>query len=133
MPRLARLRFASVGHPKARFHDLLLDFRNGRNATDSTVWLRNGGGKSSLLNLFFSLVRPGHHGFFGGSAKKKEKRSLDDYVLADDRSVIAAEWELESDARDELPPERLLTGMMLEWRPGAADDDGRLRKLYFMA
>lgn len=129
MPRLSRLRLASIGHPKARFHDLVLDFRDRHRATDSTVWLRNGGGKSSLLNLFFSLVRPSH-GFFGGSARRREKRSLDDYVLADDRSVVAAEWELDGAAGDE--PERLITGVLFEWRAGLADDEGRLRKLFFM-
>ena len=47
MPKLARLRLVSIGHPSARFGDLVLDFRDpdGR-ATDATLWLRNGGGKS---------------------------------------------------------------------------------------
>src|SRR5262249_46690108 len=75
MPRLARLRLVSVGHPSARFGDLVLDFRDsvGR-ATDATLWLRNGGGKSSLLNLFFALVRPDRREFLGNRAEAKQRR-----------------------------------------------------------
>src|SRR4051812_29435263 len=66
MPQLLKLRFVSLGHPQARMDDLLLSFQgpDGR-AIDSTLWLRNGGGKSSILNLFFAIVRP-HKGEFLG-------------------------------------------------------------------
>ena len=134
MPRLARLRFVSIGHPNARFDDLTLDFRDasGR-ATDTTLWLRNGGGKSSVLNLFFALVRPDRRDFLGGKAEAR-RRSLDDYILADDRAVIACEWGLDQASGRlgfEEEPGALLTGVFYEWRSGAASDDTRLRRLFF--
>ena len=67
MPQLLKLRFVSLGHPQARMNDLLLTFQgpDGR-ATDSTLWLRNGGGKSSILNLLFAILRPHQGEFLGG-------------------------------------------------------------------
>jgi len=142
MPRLSRLRLVSVGHPQARMDDLVLDFRDrqGR-ATDSTLWLRNGGGKSSILNLFFAIVRTDKREFLGGKSEAK-RRTLDDYVLGDDRAVVVAEWELDSgigpllDLGLDEEPERFLTGVFYERRSGgsrgarsAADaDDGRMRE-----
>lgn len=133
MPRLVRLRFVSLGHANARFDDLVLDLRDaaGR-ATDSTLWLRNGGGKSSILNLVFGLIRPGRRDFLGGKAEAR-KRRIEDYVGANDHGVVAAEWEL--DAGDGLSlddePQRYLTGVFLEWRSGKSEDDTRLRRLFF--
>lgn len=133
MPRLARLRFVSIGHPNARFDDLIFDFRDASgHATDTTIWLRNGGGKSSVLNLFFALVRPDRRDFLGGKAEAR-RRSLDDYILADDRAVVACEWELDHSAGRlnlEEEPGILLTGVFYEWRAGAASDDTRLRRLF---
>ncbi len=134
MPRLAQMRFVSIGHPNARFDDITLDLRDGRkHATDSTLWLRNGGGKSSILNLFFALVRPDRRDFLGGKAEAR-RRNLDDYILANDRGVVACEWELDQPAGHlnvEAEPEALLTGVFYEWRSGTATDDTRLRRLYF--
>lgn len=128
MPRLSRLRFVSIGHPQARMDDLTLDFRDrdGR-ATDSTLWLRNGGGKSSILNLFFALLRPRKNEFLGGKADSK-KRSLGDYVLADDRAVVVAEWQLDGRVGElALEPQTLLTGVFHERRPSTR----KLERLYF--
>jgi len=133
MPRLARLRFVSLGHPNARFDDLVLDLcdADGR-ATDSTLWLRNGGGKSSVLNLLFGLIRPGRRDFLGGKAEAR-KRRIEDYVDTRDHGVVAAEWELDgADGLDlEGEPLRYLTGVFLEWRTGRSEDDTRLRRLFF--
>lgn len=118
MPKLTRLRIVSVGHPNARFDDLTLDFRDadGR-PTDSTLWLRNGGGKSSILNLFFAGVRPHRREFLGASAETK--RELHEYVLPNDHSVVAYEWELDGQ-RGQLAfdddADRLITGSFYEWR-----------------
>jgi hypothetical protein len=136
MPRLARLRLVSIGHPNARFRDVTIDLRDGAGrATDSTVWLRNGGGKSTLVSLLFSLVRPDQREFLGTKADAKRRR-LQDYVLAQDRAVVAAEWELEGpagigDADPAAAPARFITGVFFEWRSGASTDDGNLRRLYF--
>jgi hypothetical protein len=120
MPRLARVRFVSLGHADARMPDLLLNFcdRGGR-ATDSSLWLRNGGGKSSILNLFFALVRPDRREFLGGKAEGKQ-RHLEHYVLPNDRGVMAAEWDLDG-------TDRYLTGVFYEWQESA------LRRYFFAA
>jgi hypothetical protein len=118
MPQLTRLRFVSVGHPNARFDDLLLDFRDadGR-PVDSTLWLRNGGGKSSILNLFFAGVRPNRREFLGTSAETK--RELREYVQASDHSVVAYEWQLDG-PRGQLAFEdyadRFITGTFYDWK-----------------
>jgi hypothetical protein len=127
MPKLLRVRFVSVGHPQARMDDLLLDFRGpDGDATDSTLWLRNGGGKSSILNLFFAIVRPHRGEFLGGKAEAKQ-RSLNDYILHADRAITAAEWRLDPAADFfSAERERFITGVFYERR-----DAGDLRRLFF--
>ncbi|MEZ4442349.1 MAG: hypothetical protein R3B72_24865 [Polyangiaceae bacterium] len=102
MPQLLKLRFVSLGHPQARMDDLLLTFQgpDGR-AADSTLWLRNGGGKSSILNLFFAILRPHKGEFLGGKAEAKQ-RSLNDYILPSDRAVRLRSGKLDpaADSRD---------------------------------
>jgi hypothetical protein len=114
MPRLTRLRFVNIGHPYARMEDLTLNLCNEANhPVDSTLWLRNAGGKSSLLSLFFSLINPNRYQFLGAKVATGE-RSLDDYVLPEDRSVVIAEWQLDTDPND--APIWYLTGGLYEWR-----------------
>ncbi len=128
MPQLLKLRFVSLGHPQARMNDLVLNFQGPDGlATDSTLWLRNGGGKSSILNLFFAIVRPHKGEFLGGKAEAKQ-RSLNDYVLPSDRAVAAAEWQLDPAADSlSLESERFVTGVFYERREGSGD----LRRLFF--
>ena len=127
MPKLTRLRLASVGHPNARFGDLVLDFRDANgNPTDSTLWLRNGGGKSSILNLFFAGVRPNRREFLGAAAETK--RELREYVQSADHSVVAYEWELDGSQGQQLfdgHAARFITGTFYEWK------GSDLRRLYF--
>ena len=128
MPQLLKLRFVSLGHPQARMDDLLLSLQgpDGR-AIDSTLWLRNGGGKSSILNLFFAILRPHKGEFLGGKAEAKQ-RSLNDYILPSDRAVAAAEWQLDPAADSlGLESERFITGVFYERRDGSGD----LRRLFF--
>src|SRR5579863_9534610 len=128
MPRLCRMRLVSVGHAHARFGDVTLDFRDGEGrATDSTIWLRNGGGKSTIVSLLFALVRVHQQDFLGGKADAKRRR-LTDYVLARDHSVVAAEWELDGGESDS--PARIIIGTFFEWQ-GGAGDESNLRRLYF--
>jgi hypothetical protein len=130
MPRLARLRLVSVGHPSARFGDLVLDLRDpSGHATDATLWLRNGGGKSSLLNLFFALVRPDRREFLGNRAEAKQRR-LEDYVLPRDRGIVVAEWELDTGGNGVADP-TYLTGVFYEWGGAAGADAGQLKRLFF--
>ena len=130
MPRLTRMRLVCVGHPNARFEDVILNFQDHQGRPiDSTLWLRNGGGKSSLLNLFFAVVRPDKREFLGGKAEAK-RRKLEDYVQTGDRSVVICEWEADPE-RDSLGlsgvSQKILTGVFYEWRSGATD----LRHLFF--
>jgi hypothetical protein len=130
MPQLARLRMVSIGHPSARFGDLVLDFRDpAGHATDATLWLRNGGGKSSLLNLFFALVRPDRREFLGNRAEAKQRR-LEDYVLPRDRGVVVAEWDLDTGGNGGAAP-GYLTGVFYEWGGAAGADAGQLKRLFF--
>lgn len=140
MPRLCRLRLVSVGHPSARFGDVTLDFRDKEGAaTHSSLWLRNGGGKSSLLNLFFASVRPNRREFLGAKGEAG-KRKLEDYVLSTDSSAIIAEWQLDaaSGSLDYGLSEHFLTGIFFErsqsGRPAASvdgTDSSDIRRLFF--
>ena len=127
MLQLRRIRLESVGHPNARFAplELRLTGDDGR-PTHSVLWLRNGGGKSSLLNLVFAVVRPNRREFLGSNEDGKDRR-LADYVLAGDTSHVYVEWG-EPGARTPS----LVTGMCLEWRDRVrSSDESRLRRLWY--
>lgn len=137
MARLTQLRLVSVGHVRARFEDVLLDFRDSSGqAMESVLWLRNGGGKTSLLSLFFAGVCPHQRDFLGqrtGSGKR-----LSQYILPSDHGVVACQWELDAHRSlfDEEPP-RYITGVFYkrESPTGPAPDGerGAVRRLYFAA
>jgi hypothetical protein len=127
MLQLRRVRLRSIGHPNARFAPLDLDLvgEDGR-PTHTVLWLRNGGGKSSLLNLLFAVVRPNRREFLGANDDGKDRR-LGDYVLDGDTAHVCIEWG--------RPGERspaLITGMALEWRDRTRSaDESRLRRLWY--
>jgi hypothetical protein len=127
MLQLRRIRLESVGHPNARFAPLELRLTDGDGRpTHSVLWLRNGGGKSSLLNLVFAVVRPNRREFLGSNEDGKDRR-LADYVLAGDTSHVCIEWG-EPGARTPS----LVTGMSLEWRDRLrSSDESRLRRLWY--
>ena len=127
MLQLRRVRLEAVGHPNARFAPLDLDLTDeeGR-PTHTVVWLRNGGGKSSLLNLLFAVVRPHRREFLGGNDDGKDRR-LADYVLDGDTGHVCIEWGRPGDRRPTL-----VTGMTLEWRDRTrVADESRLRRLWY--
>ena len=132
MPRLLRVRFVSVGHAGARFDDLLLDMRDRQGEpTDSTLWLRNGGGKTSLLSLFFALIRPDKREFLGLRVTGRTEghpNELKDFILPEDRSLLVCEWALDGGASlfADAQQQRYLTGVFYERRSGADDDVQRL-------
>jgi len=135
MPRLARFRLVSIGHRDARMNDLTLSFLDAQGRpTDSAIWLRNGGGKSSLLNLFFAVLRPGKSDFLGNRAGAKQRR-LEHYVLPQDRAVTVCEWVLDSDQTllDFMEGRKYLTGVFYERASSPSTDDGQLRRLFFSA
>lgn len=136
--QLSRLRLASVGDRAARFTDVTLDMSSSGvdgpgDPVDSILWLRNGGGKSSLLSLFFALLLPLRKDFMG----KTVKRYLEDYVASGDTSHTIAEWVARSD--NSLLPSaapRLITGAVYEWvdrrRPLDPDRDrDKLKGWYY--
>src|SRR6185503_3645333 len=95
MPKLRRLRLISIGHDRARFENVTLTFLNRVAApANSVVWLRNGGGKTSLLSLFFAGIKPHQRDFLGKRAEEGV-RTIDDYVGSRDQGVVACEWELD--------------------------------------
>ena len=75
------------------------------------LWLRNGGGKSSLLSLFFSLFLPAKIDFIG----HKQDKSLADYVPDAKVSHVIAEWENTSLPRG---GPALITGGVYQWQDG---------------
>ncbi|MGV9928337.1 hypothetical protein [Nocardia rhamnosiphila] len=132
--QLSRLRMVSIGDRAARFADLTLDMSSaadrGGGPVDSILWLRNGGGKSSLLSLFFALLLPLRNDFMG----KTVKRYLEDYVSTGDTSHTVAEWVAQPDD-SLLPPARLVTGAVYEWadrrKPIDADRDRDKLKCFY--
>ena len=132
MPRIARARFCCIGPRDARIEDMTLDFRDstGR-AIDAAIWLKNGGGKTTILRLLLALVCPDQRKLFPGRSDFGDPR-LEDYVQLDDHGVVAIEWELDIDPRNSsnTTPSHYLTGVFYERQP-TADVEDRLRRLFF--
>ncbi|GII82859.1 hypothetical protein Ssi03_08490 [Sphaerisporangium siamense] len=123
---LAAFRLHSIGERSARFTDVTLDLTgpdgDSSHPADSVIWLRNGGGKSSLLSLFYALLLPRAVDFMGRTVK----RSLTDYVDSGDTAHTVAAWHPStSDTLDGSPDRVLITGVVYEWcdlrRPADAD------------
>lgn len=100
MYELNRARLVGIGPRGARYSDVTLDLSElgeqvpPRNLFDtparrpspfSLLLLENGGGKSVLLKLLFSVVLPGRRNAVGGA-------SLDKFVLDGDTGHVALEW-----------------------------------------
>jgi hypothetical protein len=109
MWQLRRIRLDAVGTPAARFLDLTIDLADGRGRPlDSILWLRNGGGKSTVMALLGALMRPGRNDFLSATEHRSDLgRHLEDYVLGADTAHVIAEWE--DGGR------RLVTGAVYEW------------------
>ena len=136
--KLAALRFRSVGERSARFQDLTLTFTapadGASEPQDSVIWLRNGGGKSSILSLLYALLLPRFADFMGRSVK----RSLTDYIDGGDTAHVVAVWEPAGASRTLLGEAEglLVTGAVHEWadlrrpaQPEASRD--RLATLFY--
>jgi hypothetical protein len=115
--KLAAIRFRSIGERSARFTDLTLTLtapgEGGPEPQDSVIWLRNGGGKSSILSLLYAHLLPRAHDFMGRSVK----RNLTDYIDSGDTSHVVAVWEPAGAARTLAgePDGVLITGAVHEW------------------
>jgi hypothetical protein len=125
--RLRRVLLDSVGHPDARFDPLLLDFRGSSGqALDTVLWLRNAGGKTSLLSLIFSVLLPNKNLFLGFLQKGRAK-SIEKYVLPDDVAHVALEWEDEGLPGFGAP---FVTAVAMAQRPESGAEDGLTRLFY---
>lgn len=132
MYELSRVRLHSVGPPGARYQDVLLDFSGAgepvgvqgdllgedsepsrRPSPASVLFLENGGGKSVLIKLIFSVVLPGRRQVVGTSST----RVLEQFVLPDDVANVAVEWMHTSTGQ------RLVTGKVSEWRGHVGSPD----------
>ena len=89
MIKLQTLHLDQIGAEDARFLRLTVPLSDPVTAepSDSVLWIRNGGGKTSLLSLLFSLFLPAHRQFVW---TKTEGRTLGDYVQSGDTSLVAA-------------------------------------------
>ena len=117
MLQLRRLRLVNIGHRAAGFKSLVLDLTGGPSSVDGRpmrpvdviLWLRNGGGKSSLLSLLFSLLLPAKKDFIGAAKAK----SLAEYIPDGLVSHVIAEW---GDSDRPASGAVLLTGGVYQWR-----------------
>lgn len=124
MYELNRVRLAGIGPRGARYTDVTLDLSGvGPPAGPATLhgsparrpspvallMLENGGGKTVLLKLLFSVVLPGRSKVVGGKAA-----SLDPFVLETDTGHVALEW------MHPVTGDRVITAKVLQRRARAA-------------
>ncbi|WP_438803347.1 hypothetical protein, partial [Frankia gtarii] len=95
--------------------------RPRRPSPASVLFLENGGGKSVLIKLIFSVVLPGRRQVVGTS----NGRVLDNFVLPGDCGHVACEWQ------HAVTGHRVVTGKVSEWRGRAATDATRLTEAWY--
>ncbi len=139
MYELSRVRLYSIGPAGARYADTVLDLRGvgdvvpqpapaqadffeeeptgppRRPAPAGVLFLENGGGKSVLLKLIFSVMLPGHRNTLGGASSGVLRK----FLLADDCGHVALEWQ------HTLTGESVVVGKVSEWRGRQVSGDPR--------
>ncbi|MEV0280173.1 hypothetical protein AB0I22_27805 [Streptomyces sp. NPDC050610] len=139
MYELSRVRLYSIGPAGARYADTVLDLRGvgapvpdpapaqaeffedepvgppRRPAPAGVLFLENGGGKSVLLKLIFSVMLPGHRNTLGGASSGVLRK----FLLADDCGHVALEWQ------HVLTGESVVVGKVSEWRGRQVSGDPR--------
>ncbi|MBJ7907168.1 hypothetical protein IF655_28175 [Streptomyces sp. DSM 110735] len=139
MYELSRVRLYSIGPAGARYADTVLDMRGvgapvpdpapaqaeffeeepsgppRRPAPAGVLFLENGGGKSVLLKLIFSVMLPGHRNTLGGASSGVLRK----FLLADDCGHVALEWQ------HVLTGECVVVGKASEWRGRQVSNDPR--------
>ncbi|MFD9005766.1 hypothetical protein ACFV0T_33255 [Streptomyces sp. NPDC059582] len=139
MYELSRVRLYSIGPAGARYADTMLDLRGvgepvpdpaptqaeffedepvgppRRPAPAGVLFLENGGGKSVLLKLIFSVMLPGHRNTLGGASSGVLRK----FLLADDCGHVALEWQ------HVLTGECVVVGKVSEWRGRQVSNDPR--------
>ncbi|MET9496088.1 hypothetical protein [Streptomyces sp. NPDC006552] len=139
MYELSRVRLYSIGPAGARYADTVLDLRGvgapvpdpapaqaeffadepvgppRRPAPAGVLFLENGGGKSVLLKLIFSVMLPGHRNTLGGASSGVLRK----FLLADDCGHVALEWQ------HTRTGECVVVGKASEWRGRQVSNDPR--------
>lgn len=139
MYELSRVRLYSIGPAGARYADTVLDLRGvggpvpdpapvqadffeeepagppRRPAPAGVLFLENGGGKSVLLKLIFSVMLPGHRNTLGGASSGVLRK----FLLAEDCGHVALEWQ------HTLTGESVVVGKVSEWRGRQVSSDPR--------
>ncbi|MFJ5927190.1 hypothetical protein ACIQF6_31830 [Kitasatospora sp. NPDC092948] len=139
MYELNRVRLYSIGPAGARYADTVLDLRGvgepvpepqpqqiglfgeepegpqRRPAPAGVLFLENGGGKSVLLKLIFSVMLPGHRNTLGGASSGVLRK----FLLADDCGHVALEWQ------HTVTGELIVVGKVSEWRGRQVSSDPR--------
>ncbi|MFJ6215914.1 hypothetical protein ACIQGZ_21650 [Streptomyces sp. NPDC092296] len=139
MYELNRVRLYSIGPAGARYADTVLDLRGvgepvsdpapqqpglfgdeptgppRRPAPAGVLFLENGGGKSVLLKLIFSVMLPGHRNTLGGASSGVLRK----FLLADDCGHVALEWQ------HTVTGEPVVVGKVSEWRGRQVSSDPR--------
>ncbi|MBB5935319.1 hypothetical protein [Streptomyces zagrosensis] len=139
MYELSRVRLYSIGPAGARYADTMLDLRGvgepvpspapaqaeffqedpvgppRRPAPAGVLFLENGGGKSVLLKLIFSVMLPGHRNTLGGASSGVLRK----FLLADDCGHVALEWQ------HTVTGETVVVGKVSEWRGRQVSGDPR--------
>ncbi|WP_419993092.1 hypothetical protein [Streptomyces boninensis] len=139
MYELSRIRLHSIGPAGARYADTVLDLRGvgdpvahpapaqgdffedeptgppRRPAPAGVLFLENGGGKSVLLKLIFSVMLPGHRNTLGGASSGVLRK----FLLAEDCGHVALEWQ------HTLTGETVVVGKVSEWRGRQVSSDPR--------
>lgn len=117
--RLRAILLDGLGYDEARFSPLRLDFTDGAEPTDTVVWLDNGGGKTSLSSLVFTVLRPNRREFI--ATLREAKYRLEHYVLARDTGHVALLWDVTPPGA--LVAHQLVTGQVLEWKDRTVSPD----------
>ncbi|MER5481404.1 hypothetical protein ABT026_31170 [Streptomyces sp. NPDC002734] len=139
MYELSRIRLYSIGPAGARYADTVLDLRGvgepvpdpapaqaeffqdeptgppRRPAPAGVLFLENGGGKSVLLKLIFSVMLPGHRNTLGGASSGVLRK----FLLAEDCGHVALEWQ------HTRTGELVVVGKVSEWRGRQVSSDPR--------
>ncbi|MBB1256218.1 hypothetical protein H3146_23095, partial [Streptomyces sp. OF3] len=139
MYELSRIRLYSIGPAGARYADTVLDLRGvgapvprpaptqadffedepvgppRRPAPAGVLFLENGGGKSVLLKLIFSVMLPGHRNTLGGASSGVLRK----FLLAEDCGHVALEWQ------HTVTGETVVVGKVSEWRGRQVSGDPR--------
>jgi hypothetical protein len=130
MYELSRVRLHTSGPKGARYRDITLDLRGvgalnrevRRPSPATVLFLENGGGKTVLVKLIFSVMLPGRRQVVGTSST----RVLEKFVLADDVAHVVLEWQ------DPKTGQVLVTGKASEWRGHVVSaDPNRLTERWY--